>query len=165
MRYRRLPPAATVETLREVRGAVPRSPAETDDCCARIVERTAVGTREDASAWLVFLSALGCVERSDAGYYREPRDGETRNGERPIEELAGAFESGVFGVRELLSVLEEGRPLGPAETLERLDGRTRRRLARTGAAEEYVTRVLGWAEVFGLVRADDDGYVRNTSQS
>jgi len=150
MRYRRLPPVASLETLRTVWRAVPRSAAETEDCCGRICARTDVDRREDASDWLVFLTALGCVERCEAGYRRT-------GGEPDAEALADAFERSVLGVSELLAVLDGGQALAPAAAFDRLDEPGRRQIRRAGG-ERYVARLLGWAVVFGLADETGDGY-------
>jgi hypothetical protein len=153
MRYRQLPPAGDLADLESVRRAVPRDPAETDDCCARVCDRTAVDTREQASQWLVFLTALGCVTDEGTGYYRDAADIDH-------EELAERFVSHVFGVPEVLGVLDGAdRPLTRAEIADRLDARTRERFQRTDPGPDYLGRLLAWAVSLDRVAVAEDGYV------
>lgn len=152
MRYRQLPPAGDLTTLESVRRAVPREPTATDDCCARLCDRTGVDTREHASQWLVLLTALGCVTDDGVGYYRHA------DGIDP-EALAERFESHVFGVPELLGVLEAADgPLTRAEIADRLDARTRKRVQRTDPGSAYLDRLLAWAVTLERVAVAEDGY-------
>jgi hypothetical protein len=152
MRYRQLPPAGDLATLESVRRAVPRDPTETDDCCARLCDRTAVERRDHASQWLVFLTAVGCVTEDEAGYYRHDEDIDP-------EALAERFESHVFGAPEVLGVLDAtDRPLTRAEIADRLDARTLDRLQRTDPGSAYLDRVLAWAVSLERVTVEGDRY-------
>lgn len=155
MQYRQLPPAGTLDDVEAVYRAVPRDPTETDDCCARLCDRTSVERREHASEWLVFLTALDCVTDDGEGYYRTE---ETFEG----EQLADRFVSRVFGVQATLELLESAdEPLTNEEIADCLADQTRRRLERIGSA--YLDRLLAWATAFELVAQTDDGYVRRST--
>lgn len=143
MRYRQLPPAGDLDVVEAVWRAVPVDPTATTDCCDRIRDRTAVGTREQASEWLVFLTALGRVTDDGDGYHRSRDD-------LDAGEIAERFESRVFGVSEVLEALETADgPLARDEIVDRLDTGTRRRLERAGG--EYLDRLLAWAVAFDLM--------------
>ncbi len=154
MQYRQLPPAGGVDDIEAVFRAVPVDPADTADCCGRVCDRTVVESREHASQWLVFLTALGCVTDDGAGYYRSVD-------ELDSETLGTQFESRVFGVPAVLDVLERtGRPLTRDEVFSRLEDGTRRRLERSDP--EYLDRLLGWAVVFERASVTEAGFVAET---
>ena len=155
MQYRRVPPPADVETLTAVWEAVPPSSKTTEDCCGRICARTEVDSREHASDWLVFLTALGCVEDDGGSYHR----GETLP---TVETLGQRFVSSVFGVDAVLAQLETDEALSPDDVLHRLEHSLRERIERAGDTS-YVEQVLGWAVVFGHTREESDGYVHTTA--
>ena len=151
MQYRRVPPAADIDTLTAVWEAVPSSSETTEDCCGRICARTDVDFRENASDWLIFLTALGCVEDDGDGYHR--------HGELPgVETLGRRFESAVFGVDAVLDQLDTDEALSPDEVVDGLERSLRERMERAGDTS-YVGRLLAWAVVFGCARETSDGYV------
>ncbi|MFB6143304.1 MAG: hypothetical protein ABEJ30_08205 [Halorientalis sp.] len=158
MRYKVAPEPADIAVLRAVHGAVPLVPASTDDCCDRVRERTAVGTRDDAAVWLGFLDALGLAARTDRGYRRE------RRAVDPAE-LAGPFRERVFLVDEALSTL--GAADDPL-TAGAVFARVREEVPRwernrhgdwTAVWRERVDRLLAWAVAFGLAERVEEGYV------
>lgn len=160
MQYRQLPPAGTLDDIVRVLRAVPRDPAETDDCCARICERTGVETREHASSWLVFLTALCCVNDDGNGYYRlhgpdVPVD--DTGDSLAVDRLGDRFESRMLGVQPVLETLRSAEsPLTSEEISDRLDVGTRRRIRRADPA--YLDRMLAWAVVFDHVATVDGRY-------
>lgn len=152
MQYRQLPPAGERTDIETVWRAVPASPDGTDDCCARLCRRTHVESREHASEWLVFLTALGCVADDGDGYYRRDPPPAERG-------LGDVFESGLFGARAVLETLETAtRPLTREEVFERLDEATGRRLSRMGDAGTYLDRLLEWGVALDLFETAGDGY-------
>lgn len=153
MQYRQLPPAGNLEDIETVWRAVPETPEETDDCCRRLCDRTPVETRDHASEWLVFLTALGCVADDGAGYYR-------REDSIDVDTLRTQFEANIFGVRTALETLESAdRPLTGTEIADRVEPATRKRFERAGNDSEYLDRLLHWAVVFEHVASTADGYV------
>lgn len=152
MRYRQLPPAGEVSDIETVWEAVPEHPNETSDCCRRICERTLVETREHASQWLVFLTALGCATDGGDGYVRSECT-------LAVEALADRFESRVFAVPEVLSVLETAeRPLTREEIADRLVNDARERLDRTEEPTTYLDRLLAWGVTFDLLAVRGERY-------
>lgn len=157
MKYKVAPGPVELAVLRDAHAAVPLVPGSTDDCCARLVDRTDVATREDAEAWLPFLDALGLVTRTGRGYRRERRDVDP-------DALAVPFRDNVFGVSAVLDALADADgPLSADEAFERVRDVVptweRNRHAdweRTWA--ERVGRLLDWAVLFGLATLTGEGY-------
>jgi len=113
VRFKPIPPppadVSPLEALRAVRAAVPVVPRSDDDCCGRIADRVAwVDGPDAARTWLVFLRALGLVDRTESGYARS-RDDLDR------DELARRFRERVVGVEPVLEVLRD-RPRTTAAT-------------------------------------------------
>lgn len=156
MRRKPVPdPDAGVEVA-AAQAAVPLVPRATDDCCARLVARTAVPSRDAARTWLTFMQALGLVRETDGGFVRTDRS--------PTDPaVPEAFHEGVYGAREVLGVLEgadgpltadavfEGTDLVP-----RWEGHRDRDPDATWRTR--VAHLLGWATRLGLVTAGEDGY-------
>lgn len=156
VRYTLVPRARSWEFLDHVHGTVPETPEEIEDCCGHVHEHTAVASREHAREWLVFLRALDCAQKGPAGYYRIGKP------DRP-EAIAEAFETNLFGVRELLTILSDAsNPLTADAFCERLDASERGRLvSAVGTVEsacESVERRLQWADLFELVSRRNDRY-------
>lgn len=151
MQYRQLPPAGTLSDIEAIWQAVPQTPDKTDDCCQRLVDRTAIANRTHASQWLVFLTALGCVQEDD-GYFRgEQLPSETA--------LADTFEQHLFGVGTILEQLNcADGPRTREEVLNYLPERTYQRIERVEHPEEYLTRLLEWAVTFGHIEQTEHGY-------
>jgi len=155
MRYKVAPPARGVDSLAETQRAVPLVPETVDDCCARLVERTAVDTREDAREWLAFLEALELVEETPRGYRRLQVDPER-------ERLGDAFRERVFGAVELLSALGS-EPLTVDEAFERLREHVPR-WERDRRADwerdwrERTERLLDWGVALGLATREGGRY-------
>jgi hypothetical protein len=62
------------ETVERARRAVPLVPDSEADCCARLVDRLGLPSRDAARTWLTFLRALGLAEETDSGYRRTDRE-------------------------------------------------------------------------------------------
>jgi hypothetical protein len=158
MQRKPVPPApdalAAVDAVRE---AVPLVPKPEDDCCRRVTERADVPDRGEASAWLVFLSALGLVAADDAGYARTQVA-------REDADLAGAFTENVFLAAECVAALDES-PQSPESVFEQVRERVPRwERAKRDNWEAFwtgrVERRLDWAVLFGLAARENGGYVR-----
>jgi len=148
---------ASLARLGEVRDAVPLVPEPEDDCCRRLVERAGVHDRGAASAWLVFLSALGAVEETDLGYARA-------RGDRDRAALAAGFRENVFLAPEVLAALGDD-PRTPSTVFEAVRERVPRweRTKRQNWEAfwtERVERRLDWAVLLGLAERADGGYRR-----
>jgi hypothetical protein len=155
MRYKVVPEPRGVETLRAVHETVALVPDSVEDCCTRVVDRTAVPSRDRAREWLTFLQALELVRETSCGFERVRADPDRAT-------LADAFERRVFGARELLAALEEDTltvedafaELGPAV------GEWERGRHTDWESEWRVRtrRLLEWAHAFGAVTRTEDGY-------
>ena len=171
MQRKPVPPAPeSLDALDAVRGAVPLVPQPEDDCCQRVVARTDVPDRGTASAWLVFLAALGLATETDGSYARTtgdvdpdaPADRDESAAERHA--LADAFESNVFLAAEAVGALTDD-PQSPADVFEQV----RERVPRWERAKrddwvafwtERVERRLDWAVLFGLAERTENGFRR-----
>lgn len=157
MKYKVAPEPVVLAVLRDAHAAVPLVPESTDDCCARIVDRTDVATRTDAESWLPFLDALGLATRTDRGYRRERRDVDP-------EVLAVPFRDHVFGVAAALDALADADgPLSAGETFERVRDvvptwERGRHADWERTWTKRVGRVLDWAVLFDLATRTEEGY-------
>ncbi|NIC00121.1 hypothetical protein [Halobacterium sp. R2-5] len=158
MQRKPVPPAPdSLDRVREVRDAVPLVPESEDDCCRRLVERAGAHDRGAASAWLVFLAALGAVEETDLGYGRV-RDDLDR------DDLADRFRENVFLAADALDALGDDTQTSEAvfeavsERVPRWE-RTKRQ-DWEGFWTERVERRLDWAVLLGLAERADGGYRR-----
>ena len=156
MRLKVAPEPRSPAFVREVSAALPIVPGSEDDCCARVVEATDVGSREAAREWITFCRALDLAEETDSGYRRLRRDPNR-------EELATAFREGVFGADTLLDGLPDDEPLDETEAFEGFrshipNWERHRRPDWEDHWRERVRRLLGWAVAFDLAERVDDGY-------
>ena len=147
MRYRLVPPADL--DITDVHAAVPSKANAVEDCCAQLLESTAIGSREEARTWLVFLHALGMVAEGTDGYHRISDNFSSGS-------LRESFVDEVYGVAELVAVVEASdHPLARDELVERVAAG----LSPSGDWEGNVDRLVGWAERFGIVSVSAGGYV------
>ena len=103
-RYKVAPGPPAMDALRAVHAALPLVPEAVTDCCARVVDRTDVSTREDAREWIAFLEALRLVEETDRGYRRTGAD-------VTAAAVRDSFAERVFGAAELLGALGDAGSL------------------------------------------------------
>jgi hypothetical protein len=156
MRFKVAPEPVDPDLLTAVHEAIPLVPGSVDDCCARIRNRTAVGSREDAESWLTFCRALRLATRTDRGYERQRREYTDRA-------VATAFTERVFGVAELLDSLAAAEPLAAEAAFESIrDGVPTWERNRHGdwvaVWTERTRRLLDWSVVFGHAERTDSGY-------
>lgn len=161
MRFKPVPAAPeSLDAVAAVQRAVPLVPGSEADCCARVMDRTHVGERDEARTWLTFLRALELVRETEAGFVRERRDLER-------EALATAFRERVFAAGDVLDALAAAdEPLSADEVFERVEPRVpqwEREKDPGGWREtwrERVRRLLEWAVLLGLAERESGGYVR-----
>jgi hypothetical protein len=137
--------------------AIPLVPASEAECCARLADRLSLPARDAAREWLTFLRALGLVAETDSGFRRRRED-------PGPEDLAMVFRERVYGVQEVLAVLDESETPLPADTVIRrfaefIPQWERFRYPDSEAIwGKRVERILGWAVCFGLAKRLEEGY-------
>lgn len=158
MRFKVVPEPRTLEFVADAQGAVPLVPETEDDCCARLLDRLDLVSRDEAREWLTFLRALGLVETGERGFHR-------RRVEPRRDDLTRAFRERVHGAEAVLDALAADGPLDPEGVYERVaDTFPRWERDRHADPEEVwrerVRRLVEWAVVFGLAEREDGRYRR-----
>lgn len=157
-------PPTELETVAAVREAVPSTTteaADTADCCARVVDRTAetasghVRDRDAAAAWLTFLRALELATDGAEGYRQTDRELER-------ETLRTAFRERVYGAQSVIDALAAAdEPLPAATVADRVQSRSHRRVQR-----DRIERILEWAVLLELgERSADEAAVEGDGES
>ncbi|USZ67577.1 hypothetical protein NGM10_12670 [Halorussus salilacus] len=159
MRFKLVPePPESLDFVATAQKAVPLVPGSEDDCCARMLDRTDLTSRDEARTWLTFLRALGLAEETDSGFARVRADPEPAS-------LRERFREGVFGVPALLEILDESD--GPVSVDEafgafRDEVPTWEHHKNPNSWEtiwrERVEYLLDWATLLGLAEKTEDGY-------
>ncbi|MFC7046590.1 hypothetical protein ACFQH6_15310 [Halobacteriaceae archaeon GCM10025711] len=156
MRYKPVPDPAAPDALDTARNAVPLVPADREACEHRLADRLDLADPEAARGWLTFLLALGLARETASGVARA-RD--------PPEDVAAAFRERIYGVDEMLAVLDAG-PVTADAACDRFADHVphweRHRYPEGWEAvwRERVRRLLDWAVRFDLAERTDDGYRR-----
>lgn len=161
-----------LDVLEEARQAVPLVPRTEGDCCARLMDRIGLDSRDAAREWLTFLRALGLVEVGERGFSRTDRDSyRDRNGNRDRDSnwtsLGEAFRERIYAVEDVLTALEDSpSPLDPPAVFDRVRNRVppwerNRHADWADVWTERVRRILDWAVLFGLAQRRDGGYKRS----
>jgi hypothetical protein len=159
MQFKLVPePPETLDFVADAQRAVPLVPGSEDDCCARLLDRTDLPSRDAARTWLTFLRALGLAEEQTSGF--------TRTREDPTPEfVAEQFRENVFGVPAVLEILEAAGPLSADEVFEefRDEVPTWEHHKNPNSWEEIwgerVGYLLDWCVLLGLAERTDDGYL------
>ncbi|SNR24740.1 hypothetical protein [Halorubrum vacuolatum] len=162
MRLKPVPePPDTLAGITPYRDAVPLVPGRTDDCCARLCDRTDLDTRQVANDWLAFLDALELVESTPRGFKRTDADLTPEGVRRGLRER-------VLFAPEALALLGEATREDPVTAAD-VFAATRDRVPRHDRARdpdwetswlERAERLLGWLTLVDLaerVTADADG--------
>ncbi|GAA0645497.1 hypothetical protein [Salarchaeum japonicum] len=154
MRRKPVPPASdSLDGLWAVHAAVPDDPRTESDCCARVVARTGVEERGDASDWLTFLRALALARETSEGFERVDDHPDTGA-------LAARFRERVYGAREVLDLLCE-TPRSADAVFATFDAVPRWERETDGWEAEWrerVHRLLEWAVLLGLAEKTTGGY-------
>ncbi|WP_336036577.1 hypothetical protein [Halobacterium yunchengense] len=157
MQRKPVPPAPdSLDAVWTVRDAVPLVPEPEADCCRRLVERAGVPDRGTASAWLVFLAALGVVDDTEKGFARG-------RGDPDAAALAANFRENVFLAADCLAALDDADARTAAEVFEAVRDRVPQweRAKRENWPAFWTGRVerrLDWAVLLGLAERGDGGY-------
>ncbi|OLZ40047.1 hypothetical protein A6E15_03215 [Natrinema saccharevitans] len=167
MRFKPVPEQpADLETVETVHRALPATVGEVDDCCAHLVEETALEDRDEAATWLTFLRALE-LAAEESGSFRRRETGSSGDAADPAAldrgRLGRAFRARVDGADAVCAALEKAdEPLTVAEVADGLrDDRSsddRRRSGRPRVDPGRTERLLGWAVLLGLAERAGDGY-------
>ncbi|WP_135824230.1 hypothetical protein [Halorussus ruber] len=159
MQFKLVPePPESLAFVEEAQRAVPLVPGSEDDCCARMLDRTDLQSRDQARTWLTFLRALGLAEEKSSGSARIRRDPEPAY-------LREQFRENVFGVPALLEILAEAEEaLSAEEVFEEFKGAvpTWEHHKNPNSWQEIwgerVEYLLDWAVLLGLAEEVDGGY-------
>lgn len=148
MRFKPVPePPAELADVATIRAAVPATPDEDIDCCARLIDRTRISDRDEAANWLTFLRALELA--------REGPDGFTQTaGAIDLESLRTAFLERVVGAEAVLETLEAAdRPIEAREVSTQVRSRD-----RVENPLERTERILEWAVLLELADSEGEQY-------
>lgn len=160
MRFKPVPePPADLEFVATVQAAVPADPEAVDDCCARLVDRTSLRSRDEASTWLTFLRALELATEGPSGFGRVDREPDP-------DRLRSSFRERVYGAERVLEILADADGALTADAVyERFhDGIPEYERERSGddleaVWGERVRRILEWAVLLDLAGEAADGYL------
>lgn len=155
MRYKPVPEPTELSTVEAIQRAVPLVPGSTADCCARIIDRTQVPSRDDARRWLTFLTALTLTEETTDGYVRTDRD--------PADPMvAHAFLENVYAAEEVCDVVATDGPVSAASVTDRVDAMPRWEHDRSPTPDRdwqtHIEALLEWAVTFEVLERTGDDY-------
>jgi len=161
MQFKLVPePPERLDFVADAQRAVPLVPGSEDDCCARMLDRTDLSSRDQARTWLTFLRAVGLAEEGPSGFTRTRKDPER-------EFLQKQFREHVFGVPAVLEILVEAKkPFSAEEVFEQFRDEvpTWEHHKNPNSWEEIwgerVGYLLEWCVLLGMVERVDGGYAR-----
>ena len=159
MKFKLVPePPADLDFVATAQRAVPLVPGSEDDCCARLLDRTDLPSRDVARTWLTFLRALGLAEERASGFTRTREDPEPGF-------LREQFSENVFGADAMLEILADAAaPLSADAVFERFRDEvpTWEHHKNPNSWEEIwrerVAYLLDWAVLLGLAEVVDGAY-------
>ena len=152
-------PPDSLDAVAEAQRAVPLVPDSEADCCARLLRRCDLPSRDVARTWLTFLRALRLVTETDRGFRRLPAD-------PTPDHLRKAFRERVYGAEALLAMLDDADPLSVDAAFERFRERVptwerHKEPARWADVwRDRVGNLLGWLTLLGFAEERAGGYVR-----
>jgi len=160
VKFKPVPPAPEAFAYVErVQRAVPLVPGTEDDCCARLVDRLDLPSRDTARTWLTFLRALELAEETPSGYRRT-------DAAPTVSGCREALLTRVFAADAVRETLAEAGPLTAAAAFERVRERVptwerHRDTEWTDTWRERVSHLLDWLVLLGAAeRVDGDGTTR-----
>lgn len=162
MRIKIVPdPPDDPSTIRRMQRAVPLVPDSEEDCCARLMARFDIPSPDEARAWLTFLRGLGLVEEHTRGFART-----RRTPDRAF--LVDALRNDIYGVEEILAILEQAdRPIPTETVFERFEQHVPpwERHRDPGSWQtrwcDRVADLLEWLVLFDLVERTETGVRRS----
>lgn len=132
MKFKLVPEAPeALGFVADAQAAVPLVPGSEDDCCARLMRRLGLRSRDVARTWLTFLRALDLAEETADGFKRLRAD------PTPAY-LREQFLSGVYGASDVANALLEADAEGGSDS-EEASG-----LTADEAFAAFVDRVPNW---------------------
>jgi hypothetical protein len=157
VKFKPVPPAPeNFDYVARVQRAVPLVPGTEDDCCARLVDRLDLPSRDAARTWLTFLRALELAEETPSGYRRT-------DGEPAVAGCREAFLNRVFAADAVRDALAAEGPLTADVAFEAVRERVpawerHRDTEWTDAWRERVSRLLEWLVLLDVAErmASDD---------
>jgi hypothetical protein len=155
VKFKPIPPAPEAFAYVErVQRAVPLVPGTEDDCCARLVDRLDLPSRDDARTWLTFLRALELAEETPSGYRRTDTA-------PTVEGCREAFLNRVFAADAVRDALANEGPLTADAAFEAVRERVptwerHRDTEWTDAWRERVANLLDWLVLLDAAKRSDD---------
>ncbi|WP_049935035.1 hypothetical protein [Haloplanus natans] len=160
MKFKPVPPAPDeFGYVTRVQRAVPLVPGTEDDCCARLMNRLDLPSRDAARTWLTFLRALELAEETPSGYRRTDR-------EPGVAGCREAFLNRVFAADAVRDALAAEGPLTADAAFEAVRERVpawerHRDTEWTDAWRERVADLLDWLVLLdAAARTGGDGAPR-----
>lgn len=158
MKFKLVPAAPTeLEFVADAQRAVPLVPGTEDDCCARLMRRLDLPSRDVARTWLTFLRALELAEETPSGFRRlrvDPTD----------EHLRDTFQRRVYGADDVLAALDAADdPLTADEVFEAFKTRVpvwehyKNPHKWEAIWAERVGDILDWLVLLDLATETDEG--------
>jgi hypothetical protein len=160
VKFKLVPPApADLAFVADAQRAVPLVPGSEDDCCARLMRRLDLPSRDVARTWLTFLRALELAEENPSGFRRLRVD-------PTPEHLRDAFQRRVFGAEAVVATLDAADgPCTVDEVFEAFEERVpvwehHKNPHKWNAIwSERVGDILEWLVLLGVAEHRGDGYV------
>ena len=159
MKFKLVPdPPDELDFVADAQRAVPLVPGSEDDCCARLMRRLDLPSRDVARTWLTFLRAVELAEETADGSFVRLQRAPT------AAHLREAFGRRVYGASDVLDALSSD-PKTVTGVFEGFDERVPA-WERHRAVEnwrdiwtERVGRILDWLVLLDLAERRDGGYV------
>ncbi|QZP37497.1 hypothetical protein [Halobaculum magnesiiphilum] len=138
MKFKLVPEAPeALGFVADAQAAVPLVPGSEDDCCARLMRRLGLRSRDVARTWLTFLRALDLAEETEDGFKRLRAD------PTPAY-LREQFLTGVYGAGDVADALLAADAEGKSDPDRESDPDEANGLAADEAFAVFVDRVPNW---------------------
>ncbi|SDM58691.1 hypothetical protein SAMN04487949_2170 [Halogranum gelatinilyticum] len=163
MKFKLVPTAPdSLDFVADAQRAVPLVPGTEDDCCARLMRRLDLPSRDVARTWLTFLRALELAEETPSGFKR-------LRTEPTADHLRDAIQRRVYGAENVLAALEDATEHGDSLTADAAFEAFKERVPvwehykNPGEWErvwaERVGDILEWLVLVNLAEETENGYV------
>lgn len=152
-------PPTELAAIADVQRAVPLVPGTEDDCCARIMDRVGIPSRDEARTWLSFLRGIGLAEETESGQFVRTRADPT------ADRIATGLLEGIYGAQELTDILTNAEePLDVTTVVDRFEPhvpeweRARDPDRWRDRWTDRIERLLAWFVLVGLAEHTSGGY-------